>query len=755
MKTKNAIGVATPRVEGVRKVTGEALYAVDIKLPGMLWGKVLRSPIPYGRIKSINVESAKNLTGVHAVLTGKDVAGLRIGRRIYDMPILAEDCVRFVGEKVAAVAAEDESIAELALSLIEVEYEPWEPLLDPLKAIEPGAPLLHPDVINYRGLPHPLKQPTNAFIQMNWAKGDVEAGFRRSDVIIANTFTTNRMHQAYLEPHSCVVNADTSGSADIWACSKVPYPMREQVATALNIPEAKLLIHPCFIGGDFGGKGDFMDVALAYCLSQQSGRPVKIVMDYEEEFIAANPRHASIITVKTGVAKDGVIIAQHIDIIYDSGAYAAFKPLGYLTGAHACVGPYRIPNVLIEERIVYTNTVPCGHMRGPGDPQGFFAHESQLDIVSRQLGIDRIELRRKNLMVDGEAAPTGETIAYIKAHETFEDALVKSGYFTPKKEHLGRGVALTHWVSNGGHGSVSLSIDEEGRVTLSSAMLDQGSGGYTVLCEIVAEELKIPLKDIRVEVLNTNAGVKDTGVGASRATRVYGNACYDAACKAREEIFRKAAQHFDCDPADLLLVPGAVLHKRVERKISYGELVRAFAMPISAHGTYDDTSKIYDSPMCAQVAEVVVDPETGTVTLVKLTSAHDTGTVLNPLMHQGQIEGGAVMGMGYALMEQLMIEEGSVVTANFGDYKIPSIKDIPHLVISVSERPRGPGPYNSMSIGEMVNIPVAAAVANAIEDAVGVRIKSLPITAEKVREAIKANGRSQTQEPSVSDNNGR
>lgn len=215
------------------------------------------------------------------------------------------------------------------------------------------------------------------------------------------------MHQAYLEPHSCLVKTDASGSAEIWACSKVPYPMREQVATALNIPQESLVVHPCFIGGDFGGKGDFMDVVLAYCLSRQIGRPVKIVMDYEEEFMAANPRHSSIVTVKTGANKDGRIIAHHIEIIYDSGAYAAFKPLGYLTGAHASAGPYRIPNVLIEERIAYTNTVPCGHMRGPGDPQGFFANESQLDIVANKLGIDRIDLRRKNLMRDGDAAPTG------------------------------------------------------------------------------------------------------------------------------------------------------------------------------------------------------------------------------------------------------------------------------------------------------------------------------------------------------------
>ncbi|HWO42096.1 MAG TPA: xanthine dehydrogenase family protein [Candidatus Eisenbacteria bacterium] len=570
-------------------------------------------PIPYGKIKSINVQRALELPRVCAVLTGADVAGLQIGRRIYDMPILAEDRVRFVGEKVAAVAAEDESTTEPAVSLIDVDYEPWEPLLDPLKALEPGAPLLHPDVLSYRGLPHPLTSPSNAFIQMRWAKGDIQEGFREADGR-TNTFTTSKMHQAYLEPHSCLVSTDASGSAEIWAFSKVPYPLREQLANALNVCEEKLLIHPSFIGGDFGGKGDFMDVALAYCLSRQSRRPVKIVMDYEEEFIAANPRHASIVNLKTGVKRDGRIIAQQIEITYGSGAYAAFKPLGYLTGAHACAGPYRIPNVLIEEKIVYTNTVPCGHMRGPGDPQGFFANESQLDIVARELGIDRIELRRKNLMVDGDEAPTGETIHYIKTHDTLEDALSKAGYFAPKKQHVGRGVALTHWVSNGGKGGVSLSIDERGHVTLSSAMLDQGSGGYTVLCEIVSQELNVPIEQIKVNVLDTGAGLKDTGVGASRATRVYDNACYYAVSKAKEEFLRQAAGYLGCYTDDLLLVGGAVLHKRAERKISYGELLRALGAPITVQGTYDDMSEIHESPVCAQVAEVAVDPETGAVT---------------------------------------------------------------------------------------------------------------------------------------------
>ncbi|MFQ5849810.1 MAG: xanthine dehydrogenase family protein molybdopterin-binding subunit [Candidatus Binatia bacterium] len=733
---KRVVGNPTPRVEGEEKVTGKAMFAVDVTLPAMLWGKVLRSPIRYGRIKRIDVTQASQVPGVKTIVTGKDVAGLRIGRRVYDMPILAQDVVRFIGEKVVAVAAESQEIAEEALNLIEVEYEELEPVVDPVEAMKPTAPLLHPDVNNYRGLPQKLDVPSNAFIRVSWKKGDIETGFKQSDVIVENTFYTKQVHHAYIEPHSCVVKADPSGGAEIWACSKVPFGIREQVATAVQVPPEKLVVHPCYIGGDFGGKGDFMDIAVCYFLSKKSGQPVKIVMGYDEEFIAGNPRHASVIKVKTGVKKSGVIVAHHMDFIFDSGAYGAFKPNGFLGGPQLSAGAYNIPHVLIEEKMVYTNQIPCGHMRSPGDPQGFFANESQLDLVARELGMEPAEFRKMNLMHDGDKSPIGETITHIKSEETLKKALQESDYYKPKPKNVGRGVALVQWLVNGGEGSVAIKIDEQGTVTLSSAMLDQGVGTYTVLCEIVGEELKVPLERMRVQTLDTRVGVKDTGVGGSRATRVYGNAAYDAATKAREEIMKAAAEHMGCTPEDLTLADGGVLHKKAERRMTYADLIKAKGSPISVQGNYNDRSKIPEASMCAQVAEVEVDPETGDVRLRKLTTSHNTGTVLNPLMHQGQIEGGAMMGVGYALMEHLMIDEGKVITANFGAYKIPTIRDIPVLKTPVLETPKGPGPYMSMAIGETANVPVAAAIANAVEDAVGVRIKSLPITAEKVFDAL-------------------
>ncbi len=733
---KQVVGNPTPRVEGELKVSGKAVYAADVTLPGMLWGKLVRSPIASGKIKRIDASKALALRGVHAVVSGEDCTGLKIGRRLYDMPILADGEVRFIGEKVAAVAADTELIAEEAVSLIDVEYEETEPILDPVETMKPGARLIHPDVVNYKGLPRPLKEPSNDFIYITWGRGDIAIGFRQADVIVENRFTTSSVHQSYIEPHSCVVKAAADGSAEFWSCSKVPYGVREQVANALKIPQEKFVFNPVYIGGDFGGKGDFMDLAVVYLLSKKARRPVKLVMDYDEEFIAGNPRHASIIHVKTGVKKDGTIVAHHMNFIFDSGAYGAFKPNAFLNGPHLSAGPYNIPHAFIEEHMVYTNKIPCGHMRSPGDPQGFFANESQMDLVAKRLGMDPIKFRQKNFMHDGDIDPTGEEIHYIKTDETLKRAMEDSGYRRPKPKNVGRGLGVVQWTAAGGIGTVAITLDEKGGATISSAMADQGAGTYTVLSEIVAEELKIPLSQVKVRQLDTAQGTKDTGVGGSRATRVYGNAGYEAALKAVAAIKQAAGEQMGVAPDQITLAKGAALHPRMERRLTYGEIVKAKGSPITAEGTFNDSSRIHAASMCVQVAEVEVDPDTGQVELKKFTSTHNTGTVLNPLMHQGQIEGGSMTGIGYALMEQLIIADGKVATTNFGEYKIPTIKDVPTFKSSVSEQPKGAGPYNSMPIGETANIPTAAAIANAVEDACGVRIKSLPITAEKVYEAL-------------------
>src|SRR6266536_1655376 len=731
------VGRPTPRVEGELKVTGKALYSADLNLPGTLWGKVLRSPISYGRIKSIDIAKARRVPGVKALITGQDVTGLRIGRCIYDTPVLADGVVRFIGEKVAAVAAEAEEAAAQALDLIEVAYDEQEPLFDPVEAKKPDAPVLHPDLLAYRGLPVPVEKLRNVFDYLKWGKGDIVAGFKQADLIVENTFTTQVTHQSYLEPHACVVKADSSGGAEVWSCSKTPFAVRTQLSNCIGVAKEKLVFHPTHIGGDFGGKGGFMDVPACYFLSLKSGQPVKMVMDYSEELVAGNPRHPSIIKVKTGVKKNGLIVAHHMDFLFDSGAYGSMKPAGYLIGAQTCAGPYKIFNCLIEETLVYTNKVPCGHMRAPGDPQGFFANESQMDIVARKLDMDPAEFKGKNMLHDGDETAIGGHISHIRGVEALEKAIQLSGYLKPKPKNVGRGLSFSEWSPSGGEGNVFVTIDEEGTVKVSTPVVDQGAGVLTVIVEVVGEELQVPAADIELKQVDSSIVPSDGGVGGSRATRVYGNASYEAGVKAREELFAFAAQSLEVDPKELELDKGMVLHRASKRKMSFAEVVKFKGAPIYVRGYYKSTEKSHDASVSAQIAEVHVDPETGQITLRNMVSAHTTGKVINPLMHQGQIDGGVVFGLGFALTEEVMFDNGKVTTSNFGEFKIPNIMDIPPLKTDVMENvPAGPGPYNSLAIGEVANTPTA--VANAVADACGVRITDLPVTSEKVYRALKA-----------------
>ncbi len=355
------------------------------------------------------------------------------------MPVLAEDRVRFIGERVAAVAAAERDAAEEALALIEVEYEELPAVFDPLQALEPDAPLLHPEVNSYLGLPKLLDQPSNAFARDAWSKGDITAGFAQSDLVIENTFTVPRQHQGYLEPHSCVVWIDLEERVQIWASSKVPYLVKEQLAVALRLQKELLLLHPIAIGGDYGGKGSAMDIPLPYFLAVHTGRPVKMVMDYVEELTAGNPRHAAIIELKTGLKRDGTLVAHQARVVFDSGAYGGFKPVPTvnLGGAAKSGGPYKIPHVQIDSLQVYTNTVPGGFMRAPGEPQAVFALESHLDCIARQLGQDPVAFRLHNLLEDGDETPIGTRYQGIRARETLEAAVAAAGYSTAKAPNGG------------------------------------------------------------------------------------------------------------------------------------------------------------------------------------------------------------------------------------------------------------------------------------------------------------------------------
>jgi CO/xanthine dehydrogenase Mo-binding subunit len=389
--------------------------------------------------------------------------------------------------------------------------------------------------------------------------------------------------------------------------------------------------------------------------------------------------------------------------------------------------------------MVYTNKIPCGHMRAPGDPQGFFANESQMDIVARRLGMDPVEFKRKNMLHDGDETPTGGHIAHIRGVEALEKAIELSGYNKPKAKNIGRGLSFSEWSPSGGEGSVFVKIDEEGKVKVSSPVVDQGAGVLTVIVEVVGEELQVPADEIELTQLDSTVVASDGGVGGSRATRVYGNASFEAGVQARGELIKVAAEKLAVKPEELELSDSAAIHRQSKRKMSFAEIVKTKGAPIEVKGYYKSTEKAHDASVSAQIAEVHIDPETGQITLRQMVSAHTTGKVINPLMHQGQIDGGVVFGLGYALTEEVQFDNGKILTTNFGEFKIPNIVDIPPLKTSVMESvPHGPGPYNSLAIGEVANVPVAAAVANAVEDACGVRIKGLPVTSEKIYEAMKA-----------------
>ena len=738
MVSYSNIGRSTPRMEGESKVTGGEQYTADLTLPGTLWGRVLRSPFPHARITHIDASAAQQVPGVMAVLTGVDLTGVRYGRRLYDVPVLAEDRVRFAGERVAAVAAVDRDAAEEALLRIEIEYEELPAVYDPLDALEPNAPILHPDVNSYTGLPRPLDTVTNAFVRDTWGKGDVAVGFAQADVIVENTFTVARQHQGYLESHTCLVWIDDAGRVQVWASSKVPYAVKQQLSAAWGLPEERILINPVSIGGDFGGKGSPMDIPLAYYLANRTGRPVKMAMDYIEEFTSGNPRHAAVIQLKTGVMRDGTLVAQESHVYFNSGAYGGFKPAPgvNLGGAAKAGGPYRIPHVLLEGVQVYTNTVPGGFMRAPGEPQTVFASESHMDEIARQLGMGPLDLRMKNVLQHGDENPLGNVFENVRAQETLEAAVTASGYRTHKGPNIGRGVAMSDRPTAGGESHASVTLNPDGSVVVHTAIFEPGTGTYTLLRQIVGEELGLPVDAIQVEVWDTDGVPFDTGVGGSRVTRVAGLAAYRAARAAAQELISVGADLLGWPEEQMSLRGLEIVRQDSGGHQPWSDVLQRLNRQVVGTGHVRDPSPAPVSSFTAQVAEVQVDPETGEVKVLRFTTAHDSGKILNPVDHQGQIDGSIIQGIGYALSEELVVDEGRVTSTTFGEYKIPCIKDIPELITVVLESDSGPGPYNAKGIGENPCGAIAPAIANAVRDAVGARIKHLPITAEKVFQAL-------------------
>ncbi len=739
------IGAPVPRVEGPDKVTGRAIYAADVNLPGLLWGKILRSPHPHARICRIDASRARQAPGVKAVITGKDIPGHFMGKLIRDMPVLCWERVRFVGDRVAAVAADTPDAAEDALGLIDVEYEELPAVFDPLEAMQPSAPRIHEDVAGYDGAPKQrlaLDVP-NGLTRQAWRKGDLEQGFREADLVLEHTFRIPARHQGYIEPHVGTVAIDNDGRIQVWTSTKAPFATRNQLAQAVGVPQTSIRLNVVNVGGDFGGKGDALDLPVAYFLAQQSGRPVKIVMTYAEELMAGNPGHPTVVTVRSGVKRDGRIVARYLRVVHASGAYGALKGNACLPTWHYVGGPYRVDNACFEFLQVYTNTVPGGYCRGPGARQTYFALESHTDIIARELGMDPAEFRLRNLVGEGEEDAISQRLRSVRFREVLQAALDAAGWKRPKRgRNYGRGVALFGRHIGGGPTGVILSAEANGSFTVVSPTFDQGAGTHTILRQLVAEEMRVSIEQVRVMVGDTDTAPNDGGARASRVTYVAGRAIVQACGELRTQLIAHAARMLECRPEEADYGGGKFcLREDPSQQISLRKVVALARSPLSVTVQEDLPEPQDITFICAQVAEVEVDPETGEIQLHRFITAHDVGTIINPITHQGQIDGGVVMGLGQALMEELVMDGGRVTNLSLGDYKLPTAADIPELKTVLVRSAGGVAPYEGKAIGEFANNSPPAAIANAVADAVGVRLFELPITAEKIYHALKEKSR--------------
>ncbi|MFQ5683832.1 MAG: xanthine dehydrogenase family protein molybdopterin-binding subunit [Candidatus Binatia bacterium] len=740
------IGKPIPRLEGGDKVSGKTQYTADLSVPGALWGKVLRSPVPHARIVKIDMSKANRIAGVRAVLSGADLPPVFVGTRMKDMPVLARDRVRFVGEPVVAVAAESCEIAEEALSLIDIEYEELQAVYDPLEALRPIAPRLHEDRSQYKNAPSIPEGIPNLQSYTEWKKGNLAAGFESAERIFEHSFYTPLTHHGYIEPHACMVRIAFDGRVEVWASNKAPYGLRDRLAADLGIAADRVTVHILSVGGDFGGKASLVEVPICYFLAQRSGKPVKLVLDYTEELTAAAHRHPGVIKLRTGVKRDGTICAIEAKITFSGGAYAALKANPFVTvlGGRRLASYYRVPAINVTTACAYTNQVPCTQSRTPGSPQVVFAVESQMDIIAGELAIDPLEFRMQNLLSDGDASPLGEKWQHIRLRETVEKAVKASGWGrTRLPKNCGRGLALYERGTPTGKASAAITIEGDGHLTVLTGVPDVGPGVYTVIQQIVSETMGITPDRVQIRFEDTDSLPYDPGTGGSKSTNTSGQAAYKAAQEVRGRLVALAARTLACAPEKVRQVGGRFIGPK-RKGISFDEIVRLAVEenggPVFHLTMYEPKDNPPVTSFAAQVAEVDVDPETGRIEVKKITTAHDAGTVLNTLTYQGQVDGGAIMGLGFALMEETAMVDGRITTLSMGDFKIPCVKDIPKLTTVLLESPTGPVPYQGKAVGELPNVPTAAAIANAVADAVGVRVFKLPLTAEKVYRSLRLKG---------------
>lgn len=747
------VGNAHIRPDAVAKVTGDAKYSDDLIFESMLHARVRRAMIPAGIVRKIDTARAKALPGVAAVLTAEDIPGEHNhGLVIPDWPSLigVGERVRFVGDAIAIVAAETRDIATQALDLIDVEIEPLSVVSDPVQARQPDAPAIHPD--------------GNLLKHIKVRKGDTEQGFEAAEIILEHSFRTPMNDHAFIEPECSISRLTPEGRMEIYVGSQIPYSDRNQVARALGWPEDRVHIIGMLIGGGFGGKEDIAGQIHAALLTNATARPVKLMYDRHESLIAHPKRHATQIRVKVGAKRDGSLTAVETELYGDTGAYASLGEKVMTRATTHSSGPYEVPNVKADCYAMYTNNPPAGAFRGFGVLQSAFAVESAMDMLADELGIDRVELRRKNALRVGSVTNTGQTLRdsvglleCIEKVDTEMRRLAGSDPFTPRsvdgEPYLKRAWGFAVGYKNTGLGGgapdkagAEVELYADGTVEVRTSSAELGQGLPTVLQLIACEELNQSPDKVRVLLSDTDLTPDGGPTTASRQTYVTGNAVRHASQALREALMSDLAERYDVAPEYIRFVEG--LAQVNGHTLTMGEVAQQMISdgrrPLADYTYWAPATKPlgqggdmhFAFSFAAQAAEVEVDTRTGEVRVVRVISANDVGYAINPLGLQGQIEGGVLMGIGHALTENFMLEESQVISDRLARYRIPSITHTPEITTIVVEHPTADGPYGAKGVGEIVLIPTIPAITNAIYNAVGVRVDSLPVDQEKIAKAL-------------------
>ncbi len=752
------VGTDRENVDGYLKSTGQAVYGTDFGLPGMLVGKYLRSRHPHARILNIDAGRAKKLKGVRAIVTGKDFPK-RFGLVLRDQTFMAVDRVRYVGEPVVGVAAVDPDTAMEALERVRVEYEPLPALFDPLESMKEDAFLIHPELGEYECIPsfHPAPG-TNIASHLKTRTGDVDEGFKQSDLVYEGTYTTQSVHHVYMEPNAHVAQFTRDGRLNLWADTQTTYLSRLKLSETLGLPMSKVRVQATYVGGGFGGKHFQAQPETVALAMKTGGVPVKVQFTREESFQGTSLRHPSNITLKTGLKKDGTLVARKGQVVMDTGAFSERGPMVTKNAGYSSPGPYRIPNVWIDAYCVYTNRTTSGAFRGFGIPQVCWAHEVHMDELAEQVGLDPFEFRMKNAFVDGDVTWTGEKLESVSVKECMEAAGKAIGWSRKREGNgnirRGRGIAAMHKSTIAFSAGAIIKINEDGTANVLSSAVDCGQGSNTMLAQIAAEELGVKHEAVVMAAADTDIGPFDWGTAASRVTFVLGPAIRRAAIDAREQLIERAADQMEARPEDLFIQDGMIRFKGDPAKgmpisgvLMGNHRQGGIGTPIIGVGAYNNEVTPLDedghgekpTPFwmhAAQAAEVEVDVETGDVRVTKLVGAHDVGKAINPISCVAQIEGALATGLGYALSEELQYDGGECVNPTLADYKIPTALDCPPYDSLLIEVPHDDGPYGAKGLGEPGLAPTAGAIANAIYDACGVRIHDLPLTSEKVFNAL-------------------